>query len=175
MSVCYPRVCGGCGISQLRCSFSDSMGYLMDQLTNFTDILHPLATTVGAVAFILMSMAVIWCMVFFTFACWMWSFERVIRGLNIQKHFLCYVRDRLCGNVKIPLSVVIVTADKMQLCYLDGYKFYTDGQIAPWDEALRLAGCTVTHLMADPVWLEERGNIFPQCLKEVKFDADPDE
>lgn len=140
----------------------------MDQLTKFVDILSPLATAVGVVTLIFTLVIVFGCV-------WMWSWDLVLRVLGIQLHFLCYVRDRLCGKVKIPLSVVIVTAGKWQLCYLNGYKFYTGGPIAPWDEALRRAGCTVTHLMADPIWLEERGNIFPQCLKEVKFDADPDE
>lgn len=168
MSVYCLRVYGDCGISQLRCSFPDSMGYLMDQLTKFVDILPLLATVVGIVTLIFMAITVFWCI-------WIWGLEIVLRGLNLQKHFLCYVRDRLCGKVKIPLSVVIVTAGKWQLCYLNGYKFYTGGPIAPWDEALRRAGCIVTHLMADPIWLEERGNIFPQCLKEVKFNADSDE
>lgn len=140
----------------------------MDQLTKFVDILSPVATAVGVVTLIFTALVVF---------CWLgaWGLEVILRGFNLQTHFLCYVRDRLCGKVKIPLSVVIVTAGQWQLCYLNGYKFYTGGQIAPWDEALRRAGCTVTHLMADPIWLEERGNIFPQCLKEVKFDADSDE
>lgn len=140
----------------------------MGQLTKFVDILYPFATAVGTVTLIFITTTVFWCI-------WMWGLGVVLKGLNIQKHFLCYVRDRLRGKIKMPSSVVIVTAGKWQLCYLDGYKFYTGGQISPWDEALRRVGCTVTYLMADPIWLEERGNIFPQCLKEVKFDADPDE
>lgn len=138
--------------------------------------LPTMVSTVGIVSLTLMSivsfLVTLFCVALFS----EWCIKRLLQTFKVYMHFLGYVRDRMRGTVHLPISMVIVTADDgWQACYLQGRKFHEAERLSPWDEGMRRAGCTVTNQWAKQSWLDARGGSYPQCLKEVEFDADPDE
>ena len=72
------------------------------------------------------------------------------------------------------LSMVIVSSDDgWQACYLDGEKFFEAERIAPWDQGMRRAGCTVTHRIVEQAWLDNLQGTYPRMLADVEFDDEP--
>ena len=82
--------------------------------------------------------------------------------------------DKVNENAPHHVSMVIVTSDDgWQACYLDGEKFFEAERIAPWDQGMRRAGCTVTHRIVEQAWLDSLKGTYPRMLADVEFDDNP--
>lgn len=128
-------------------------GLELDSFVNVISVLYHVALWFGTISLLVIAVYTL-CRILV----WVFRHIRQLFGTKKASHHV---------------SMVIVTSDDgWQACYLDGEKFFEAERIAPWDQGMRRAGCTVIHRIVEQAWLDSLKGTYPRMLADVEFDDD---